>query len=81
MFSNNKILFQVIGSGQNNTIFPPTCPKLMKIAQKLALNKVWMTYLEFQIYTWHISKEAIERGGAVDKMTFYSFEAGILTKK
>ena len=53
----------------------------MKIAQKLALNKVWMTYLEFQIYTWHISKEAIERGGAVHKMTFYSFEAGILTKK
>ena len=49
MFLMNKILFLVTGSGQNNAIFPPTCPKLMKIAQKLALNKVWMIYLEFRI--------------------------------
>ena len=47
MFLMNKILFLVTGSGQNNAIFPPICPKLMKIAQKLALNNVWMTYLEF----------------------------------
>ena len=49
MFSVNKILFLITGSGQNNSIFPPTCPKLMKIAQKLALNKVWITYLEFLV--------------------------------
>ena len=49
MFSVNKILFLITGSDQNNTIFPPTCPKLMKIAQKLTVNKVWIPYLEFLV--------------------------------
>ena len=40
VFSMNKSLFLVTESCQNNALFPPTCPKLMKIAPKLALNSL-----------------------------------------
>ena len=31
--------FLVTGSGRNNALFPPICPKVMKIAQKLAIKQ------------------------------------------